>query len=320
MSDYKDYYKILGVTKNASDAEIKKAFKAAARKYHPDMHKDADKAAMTEKFKDVNEAYEVLSDKQKRSVYDQVGPDYANYAKGGGAQQQRQSQGFGGNPYSQYYDGSGFSGAGGGFNFNNTGGFEAGDFSDFFQSIFGGMGGGGFGGFSGFGNAGAAQSAGPGADEAGLILSLEDAHRGGRMNLTLPSGKSATVNIPPGIKDGQTLKLKGLGGQSRRGPKDLYLKISLAPHAVFTHNQSDLDADVTIMPWTAALGGPVQVPTLDGYITIKVPPGTQSGKRMKLSGKGLGGKGDLYVKLLIDIPPRLTEKQTALFEKLRDLS
>ncbi|MDR0292239.1 MAG: hypothetical protein LBI01_05735 [Elusimicrobium sp.] len=159
-----------------------------------------------------------------------------------------------------------------------------------------------------------------GADEAGLTISLEDAHRGGKMNLTLPSGKTAAVNIPAGILDGQTLKLKGLGGQSRRGPKDLYLKISLAPHAVFTHNRADLDTDVGIMPWTAALGGPVKVPTLDGYITIKVPAGTQSGKRMKLSGKGLGGKGDLYVKLIIDIPPRLTEKQTALFEKLRDLS
>jgi len=319
MADYKDYYKILGVNKTASDADIKKAFKAAARKYHPDMHKDADKAAMTEKFKDVNEAYEVLSDKQKRSVYDQLGPDYANAARGGGQQYKQQSQGFGGNPYGQYYDGSNFSGGGSGFNFNNTGGFEAGDFSDFFQNIFGGMGG-SFGGFGGGMNMGGAQSAGSGADEAGLTLRLEDAHRGGKMNLTLPSGKSATVNIPAGIKDGQTLKLKGLGGQSRRGPKDLYLKISLAPHAVFTANQADLDEDVSIMPWTAALGGPVNVPTLDGNITIKVPPGTQSGKRMKLSGKGLGGKGDLYVKLIINNPPNLTEKQTALFEKLRDIS
>ncbi|MGB2579299.1 curved DNA-binding protein [Elusimicrobium simillimum] len=316
MADYKDYYKILGVNKSASDAEIKKAFKAAARKYHPDMHKDADKAAMTEKFKDINEAYEVLSDKQKRNIYDQVGPDYKKYANGGAGGYQRQSAG--GNPYEQYYGGSGGGGSQG-FNFHSTGGFDSGDFSDFFQSIFGGAfggGGGGMSGFSGFG--GGQQAAGNAADEANLQVSLEDAHKGGKMRLTLPTGKTVTVNIPVGIKDGQTLKLKGQGSQGRRGAKDLHLKISITPHPVFNVTGSDLEVKVRVMPWDAVLGGQIYVPTLDGDVKIKIPAGTQTGKRMKLSGKGLGGKGDLYVSMLIDIPTNPSAKQMELFQKLKD--
>ena len=140
MADYKDYYKILGVSKNATDAEIKKAFKTQARKYHPDMHPESKKAEMTEKFKDINEAYEVLSDKQKRNIYDQVGSgDYQNYARGGGASAGGGTRNYyqnpGGGQYYQYSTG-GQNPFGQGFNFNGTGGFEASDFSDFFQSIF----------------------------------------------------------------------------------------------------------------------------------------------------------------------------------------
>ena len=188
MAEYKDYYKILGVSKNASDAEIKKAFKAAARKYHPDLHPDSKKAEMTEKFKDVNEAYAVLSDKQKRTIYDQVGQEgYQNYARGGGASSTgRGRSSYGRNPfgsgYQQYSGGNGNTY----YNFSSTGGgdFGGADFSDFFQSIFGGMGGmGGFGGMSGFGggsrSAGASQRSGD--SEAELALNLEDAHRGGQM-------------------------------------------------------------------------------------------------------------------------------------------
>ncbi|ACC98346.1 Chaperone DnaJ domain protein [Elusimicrobium minutum Pei191] len=323
MAQYKDYYKILGVNKTASETEIKKAFKTAARKYHPDLHKDADKATMTEKFKDVNEAYEVLSDKQKRQVYDQLGPDYQNHARSGGGtggySRSYGSNGPQGGQYQQYYGNMGGGFGGGKQNF--SGGFGAGDFSDFFQSIFGGMG--DFGeadfGTNSFGS----MKGQPGqqADEAGLSISLEDAHRGGKMQLTLPSGKTATVNIPAGIRDGQTLKLKGLGSTARNGaPRDLYLKISIEPHARFTHNKQDLDIRVPVMPWTAVLGGQITVPTLDGNVKIKIPAGTQSGKRMKLSGKGLGGKGDLYVKIIIDVPKAPTAEQIKLFEKLQEIS
>ncbi|WP_424244320.1 DnaJ-class molecular chaperone [Elusimicrobium posterum] len=157
-----------------------------------------------------------------------------------------------------------------------------------------------------------------GRDEAQLSLSLEDAHKGGKMQITLPSGKNATINIPVGISEGQTLKLKGLGSQGRGGVKDLYVKINIKPHAIFKANGKDLSADVKITPWDAALGGTVNVPTLDGISKIKIPAMTHTEKRMKLSGKGLGGKGDLFVTLKIDIPATLTDKQKELFEKLKN--
>ena len=206
MADYKDYYKILGVSKNATDAEIKKAFKTQARKYHPDMHPESKKAEMTEKFKDINEAYEVLSDKQKRTIYDQVGSgNYQNYARGGGANASGAGAGNyyqnqGGAQYYQYANAGGANPFGQGFNFNGTGGFEASDFSDFFQSIFGGLG--GFGGgrtsrrrtttqdpYGIYSNA-------P-QEEANLSLDLASAYQGGMVRLTLPSGKSAQVKFPP---------------------------------------------------------------------------------------------------------------------------
>ena len=229
MAQYKDYYKILGVSKNASEAEIKKAFKAAARKYHPDLQPDSKKAEMTEKFKDVNEAYEVLSDKKKRDIYDQVGSaDYQNYSRGGGAGYggARTQSGANGNTY--YYSsnsGNPFGGSGG-FNFNGTGGFDASDFSDFFQSIFGG----GFGGFGGgrrkqnrtqdpYGYYGNDQ-----AEQANLSLDLPSAYRGGLVNLTLPNGNNAQVKFPAKITDGAKIKLKGLGTNGN----DLYVNIKLA--------------------------------------------------------------------------------------------
>ena len=237
MADYKDYYKILGVNKNATEAEIKKAFKTQARKYHPDMHPESEKAAMTEKFKDINEAYEVLSDKQKRTIYDQVGSgEYQNYARGGGASAGRGNSGYtssgrtGGAQYYQYSGGNPF--GGGNVNFNGTGGFSAEDFSDFFQNIFGGMG--GFGGgrkrssarganpFAGFGGMPQEESA---DSEANLTLDLAEAYRGGIVNLTLPNGKSAQVKFPAKIADGSKIKLKGLGNQGPHGAGDLYVNI-----------------------------------------------------------------------------------------------
>ena len=321
MAAYKDYYKILGVNKNASEAEIKKAFKTQARKCHPDMHPESEKATWTEKFKDLNEAYTVLSDKQKRTVYDQVGQeDYQNYARGGGASRARG----GANPYQNYQQytysgGNGFGGFQNGGSGRFSGGFSGGDFSDFFQSIFGGMGGFSGGNFGGFGqnfgrNAGAGQAAGD--VEAELALNLEDAHRGGNMQLTLPNGRTVTVKLPAGVGEGKKIKLKGMGNPTRGGNGDLYLIVKIRPHAMYRLEGEDLYIPVTVMPWTAALGGTIFVPTLDGPVKVKVPAGTHSGKKLKLSGKGLSTKGSLYVTLTIDVPRTLTREQKELFTRL----
>ena len=325
MADYKDYYKILGVNKTASDAEIKKAFKTQARKCHPDMHPESEKAKWTEKFKDLNEAYTVLSDKQKRTIYDQVGQqDYQSYAKGARPNASRaSSSGFGGNPYQNYqqytYNGNGTQG----FDFGggNTQGF--GGFSDFFQSIFGGMGGFGGGNMNGFGqNFGRSAASGQAAGdvEAELTLNLEDAHRGGNMQLTLPNGRTVTVKLPAGVSEGKKIKLKGMGNPTRRGQGDLYLIVKIRPHAQFRLEGDDLYIPVVVMPWTAALGGTIQVPTLDGPVQVKVPAGTHSGKKLKLSGKGLNAKGSLYVTLTIDVPRNLTREQKDLFLQLARIS
>ena len=323
MAEYKDYYKILGVNKNASDAEIKKAFKTMARKYHPDMHPEAEKARMTEKFKDINEAYTVLSDKQKRTIYDQVGQQgYQDYARGGGASSRARSSAYGGgNPYQQYqqygYDDGGQGGFGG-FS-GRAQGFSGGDFSDFFQSIFGGMGGGGFGGFGqNFGRSAASGQA-AGDVEAELTLNLEDAHRGGNMQMTLPNGRTVTVKLPAGVSEGKKIKLKGMGNPTRRGSGDLYLVVKIRPHAMFRLEGEDLHVPVIIMPWTAALGGTIFVPTLDGPVKVKVPAGTHNGKKLKLSGKGLSAKGNLLVTLTIDVPRTLTKEQKDLFARLAEL-
>lgn len=324
MAEYKDYYKILGVNKNATDAEIKKAFKVAARKYHPDLHPESEKAAMTEKFKDVNEAYAVLSDKQKRTIYDQVGQEgYQNYARGGGASAGRSRSSYtGGNPFGggAYRQASGNGNTY--YNFSNHGGgdFGGADFSDFFQSIFGGLG--GMGGFSGFGGRGASRTAGQrsGDMDAELALNLEDAHRGGPMQLTLPGGRNVTVKLPAGVGEGKRIKLKGLGNPTPRGNGDLYLTIKIRPHLTYRLEGDDLHVPVTLMPWTAALGGTIYVPTLDGPVKVKVPAGTHNGKKLKLSGKGLNSKGSLYVMLTIDVPRTLTKEQKDLFTQLAQIS
>lgn len=322
MADYKDYYKILGVSKNATDAEIKKAFKTQARKYHPDMHPESKKAEMTEKFKDINEAYEVLSDKQKRTIYDQVGSgNYQNYARGGGANASGAGAGNyyqnpGGAQYYQYANAGGANPFGQGFNFNGTGGFEASDFSDFFQSIFGGLG--GFGGgrtsrrrtttqdpYGIYSNA-------P-QEEANLSLDLASAYQGGMVRLTLPSGKSAQVKFPPRIAQGAKIKLKGLG--SRGG--DLYVNIQIATKDPYTLEGEDIYYDLNIMPWTAALGGTASVYLPDSSsVNIKIPTGAKSGQKLKLSGRGLGKSGSFYVRLLINNPEHLTSRQKELYKEL----
>ncbi len=152
-----------------------------------------------------------------------------------------------------------------------------------------------------------------------LTLNLEDAHRGGNMQMTLPNGRTVTVKLPAGVSEGKKIKLKGMGNPARRGSGDLYLVVKIRPHAMFRLEGEDLHVPVIIMPWTAALGGTIFVPTLDGPVKVKVPAGTHNGKKLKLSGKGLSAKGNLLVTLTIDVPRTLTKEQKDLFARLAEL-
>jgi curved DNA-binding protein len=285
--EYRDYYKLLGVSRSASKEEIGKAFKKLARKYHPDLNPN-DKDAEN-KFKEINEAYEVLKDEKKRKLYDQFGsnwehgqnfqppPGYENVHFGGGG---------------------GFGGGGAGF-------------SDFFETIFGGGGGGFRGGFQpgGFsqGDFGGGYQRRPrrGADsEASYELTLEEAYRGGKKSITLqeqtsgPDGiprmttKTLEVTVPAGIKDGQKIRLAGQGNPGLNGGAkgDLYLKIRLMPHHMFKVSESDVILDLPLSPWEAALGTTARIPTLDGAVEMKIPPGIGSGKKLRIKGRGQEGR------------------------------
>ncbi|MCT4533785.1 J domain-containing protein [Halodesulfovibrio sp.] len=300
--EYKDYYKILGVSKTAGKDEISRAFKKLARKYHPDLNPNDDEAE--KKFKEVNEAHEVLKDPEKRRMYDQLGPNW------------QQGQHFGG--------------GGGGYQNMNFGGFQGGgDFSDFFETIFGG--GGGFqgaGGFQGFGGQGGGYANRPqrGRDvEASLSLTLEEAYHGGRKSITLSDAgggtKSLEVNIPAGIKDGARIRLSGQGdqGYAGGGAGDLYLKVMIAAHHRFTLDGLNVMLELPLSPWEAALGTEVTVPTLDGNVNLRIAAGTASGRKLRLRGKGLGGssnKGDQFVRIKIVVPEAATDKQKELWEEL----
>jgi curved DNA-binding protein len=319
--EYRDYYKLLGVSRSASKEEIGKAFKKLARKYHPDLNPN-DKEA-EDKFKEINEAYEVLKDEKKRKLYDQFGSDWEH------------GQNFQPPPG---YENVHFGGGGGGF-----GGGGAG-FSDFFETIFGGGGGGFRGGFQSGGfsqgdfGGGYRQRPRRGADsEASYELTLEEAYRGGKKSITLqeqasgPDGiprmntKTLEVTVPAGIKDGQKIRLAGQGNPGMGGgPKgDLYLKIRLMPHHMFKVSESDVILDLPLSPWEAALGTTARIPTLDGAVEMKIPPGIGSGKKLRIKGRGLGAgakKGDQYVRIMIQVPERLSAEERDLFEQLQKVS
>ncbi len=306
---YKDYYQVLGVERSATKEEISKAFKKLARKHHPDLNKDDPKAE--ERFKEINEAYEVLKDPEKRKLYDQLGPDW---------QHGQQFQGAPGFENFQFnFGGPG----GGGRTFRSSGGgFGGSGFSDFFETLFGGgMGGargeagGGFRNFSGF-------SEPPRDTEAQLTLTLEEAYSGGKKTITI-SGDGAQrtldVNIPAGVKENSRIRLSGQGTQKG----DLYLRIHLAPHPTFQVEGDNLNCDLHIAPWEAALGATVRVPTLDGDVEISIKPGSSSGQKLRLRGKGLGNgakRGDQYVRILISVPKKLTDRERELWQALADES
>jgi len=310
---FRDYYETLGVSKTATEDEIKSAFRKLARKYHPDVAKD--KKAAEEKFKQINEAYEVLSDAEKRQKYDQLG---ANWNQPGGFQPPPDWGGSqpGGGSYQWGGDGGGVQ-----FEFGGTG------FSDFFEAFFGG--GRGRSAFGGFG--GREATAERGADvEADILVTLEEALHGSKRTVSLRrpgSNKVETyqVKIPRGVHEGQRIRLAGQGEAGARGGKsgDLFLRVRLAKHPDFTVEGSDLIHEVKVAPWQAVLGTELKVPTLEATVRLKVPAGTQGGQRFRLRERGLpgasGNRGDLYVVAQIQIPKKLSEREREIWGQLAKL-
>lgn len=282
--EYKDYYKTLGVARDASADDIKRAYRKLARKYHPDVSKEAN---AENRFKDVAEAYEVLKDADKRAAYDQLG---SNWQAG---------QGF--TPPPGWSAGGEFRGAPGG-----------GGFSDFFDSLFG----------RGFGaEPGARRAAGRDDQHAQIRITLEDAFHGSTrtVNLSQADGRTRTleVRIPKGVRAGQRIRLAGQGGHGA----DLYLEIDFAPHRLYRLEGADLYLDLPVTPWEAALGATVKVPTLGGPVELTVPAGSQSGDKLRLRGRGLPAKpapGDQYVVLKLVTPPARTEAARELYRRLAE--
>src|SRR5216110_114791 len=279
---FRNYYETLGIPKTATDEEIRAAFRKLARKHHPDVAKD--KKAAEEKFKEINEAYEVLGDPEKRKKYDQLGADWN---RPGGFQPppggQWEAQQPGGGFYQWGGDGGGVQ-----FEFGGTG------FSDFFEAFFGG--GRGQSAFGGFGQRGATAERGSDV-EADIMVTLEEALHGSTRQVSLRragSKKTETyqVKIPRGVREGQRIRLAGQGEAGESGGKsgDLFLRVRLARHPDFSVEGSDLVHEVKIAPWQAVLGDQLIVPTLEGSARLKLPPGTQGAQRFRLRGRGLPGK------------------------------
>lgn len=324
--EFKDYYKTLGVERGASKEEVQKAYRKLARKYHPDVSKEAN---AEDRFKEVSEAYEVLKDPDKRQKYDQFGSAWKQARQTG-----RPPPGFEG----FHFDfGSGGGRSGGGFRFEGDPGAFAGmggsGFSDFFEALFGGQGGArGRGGPRGAGGFGGTRAAARGADqEASISLGLEEAARGGKreIGLTDPAtggSKNLSVSVPPGVKPGSRIRLQGQGSPGPGGGPagDLYLKVEVLPHPDLRLDGQDLHTTVPITPWEAALGGRAEVPTLNGKLTVKVPAGTSSGRRIRLEGKGFprreGKAGDLFAELRIVVPESLSDEERELYERLAEVS
>ncbi|MFT3992039.1 MAG: J domain-containing protein [Luteolibacter sp.] len=311
--DFKDYYETLGVKRDATAEEIKKAFRKLARIHHPDVAKD--KATAEEKFKAINEAYEVLSDPEKRRKYDQLGADWQNGPPPGH-----------GTPYPG--DG-GFSHGGTEFNFGGTG------FSDFFEQYFSGAS------RYGFPEGDFTRAAGGGnrrgSDiEGDILVSLEEAMHGALRSLSLQTtdprtGKTETqtfqVRIPAGVTDGKCIRIPGQGepGHGSGTAGDLYLRVRLAAHPDFHTEGHDVYHDLNLTPWEAVLGAEIPVPTLDGLVKLKIPAGSENGQHLRVKGRGLpkgktGECGDFYATLTIQSPSKLTDEERGLWEKLRDVS
>jgi curved DNA-binding protein len=307
---YKDYYESLGVARNASDADIKKAFRKLAREYHPDVAKDKKKAE--EKFKEINEAYEVLSDPAKRKKYDQLG---ANWKSGAEFRPPPGWESFGGRrasrggPAGQDYE----------FRFGGTG------FSDFFEQLFGSTGRGGsrFGGGTRFDTEDFATR---GRDiEGDIMVTLEEAMRGSVRSVSVQHNSRTDthqVKIPSGVAEGQKLRIPGRGEAGAGGGPagDLYLRVRLARHPDFEVEDHNLIYEAAVAPWEAVLGTEISVPTLAGRVNIRIPAGTHNGQKLRLRGRGLsqrnGESGDLIVVVTIEVPTKISDEERKLWEQL----
>ena len=292
---YKDYYSILGVERGASADDIKVSYRRLARKYHPDVSAEAN---AEERFKEVQEAYDVLKDKDKRNAYDNLGSHW------------RQGQEF--NPPPNW-GGGGFDGVGGGRGF---------DFSDLFDSLF--SQGRPRGPRARRARAWQANAAPRGRDDSlKVTISLEEAFAGTERSFRVSGDAQARtlkVRIPAGVIEGQRIRVPGHGQVSEMGPRrgDLYLEVAIEPHQWFTWEGKDLSLDLPVAPWEVALGTTVKVPTLAGNVDLKVPVGSQGGQKLRLKGRGLGGTtpGDQYVKLKVVVPPADTEAAKAFYAKM----
>lgn len=315
MADSPDFYDALGVSRSATADEIQRAYRKLARQYHPDVNKSPDAES---RFKEISEAYDVLSDPETRRKYDAFGPDFRQVPDGVDPQTWARARAGAG-------AGRGPAGSGprpGGSWYTETSGAEGVDFSELFGDLFAGRQAGGQAGRQ----PGRGWGAVPGADqEAELTLSVEEAYRGGRRSLTLAGAGGAStleVNIPAGVTDGQRIRLAGQGGQGSggAGSGDLYLVVRIAPHPRYRLTGRDLTVDLPLTPSEAALGAAVPVDTPDGQVTVSVPEGTSSGRRLRLKGRGMpnprGGAGDLYAEAKIMVPAELSSKERRLYEKL----
>ena len=305
--EYKDYYKILGVDKSAGEKDIKQAYRKLARKYHPDVNPN-NKAAQ-EKFKEINEAHEVLSNSDKRRKYDELGANWQAY---------EQYQRTGGQGPFQW-------GSGGGTQYRTVNpeelesifgrlGGDLGGFSDFFSTFFGG----------GFDTARTQPRARRGQDiEQPIEISLEEAYRGAT-RLVHKDGRRLEIKIPPGVKTGSKIRYAGEGAPGARGAAsgDLYLQVQIAPHPTFDRDGDDLKCEIPVDLYTALLGGEANVPTLKGQLALKIPTETQAGKTFRLAGQGMpklnepNAFGDLYAQVRVILPEGLTTAERELFEKL----
>lgn len=339
---FRDYYEVLGVPRTASEKEIKDAYRKLARKYHPDLHTGKDKKQAEEKFKEINEANEVLGDPKKRAKYDRFGPQWKE-----GMEYQPPPPGAGRGPSAEEFHFEDFEGAGG--------------FSDFFESLFGGRTARGragrrqTGAQGGFGRTATERPLRGGDIESEMELTLEEAAHGTKRRVRLQGQalcpvchgrgidgrqicsrcggtgkvteeKDLTVTIPAGVRDGDRIRLAGQGepGEGGGPPGDLFIRVKLLPHPKFTLVDNHLQTEVEITPWEAVLGGEVRVQTLDGDVMLKIPPGSRGGQQLRLRGKGFpskgGGKGDLYVRLIINVPPKITPEERRLYEELARLA
>ncbi|MCW2601233.1 MAG: DnaJ-class molecular chaperone with C-terminal Zn finger domain [Frankiales bacterium] len=283
----RDYYEVLGVGRDADADALQRAYRSLARKHHPDIAKDP---GSEDRFKEINEAYQVLSDPQTRARYDRWGPDFRQYPE----------------------DAERAPGGGQAFRYGSSGGYGSSgmDVEDLFSSLFGGRGGGSM----------------PGADqEAELVLTVEEAYTGGRRRLSF-GDRELEVTIPAGVTDGQRIRLAGEGGRGGRGGPagDLYLVVRLAPHPKYEVRGRDIFVPLPVTPWEAVLGAKALVDTPGGEVKVNVPAGSSTGRRLRLKGQGLpnpkGRPGDLYAQIEVMVPPKPTKEEKELFEQLARVS